>query len=119
MLALCGVLALGALDRDLPEPLPGFSATARRRHPLRRERLIVASQRDLDLVDEHIAEADERIGRQRDLVEELHRDYPGGSVVQEGEQLLSKMIDGLEEMKEHRRVIIEDLQRSTPSQKTR
>ena len=66
------------------------------------------SRRDLDLVDRHIAEAEERIGRQTDLVEQLRRDHHG-TVAEEAAQLLSTMIDALEEMKEHRRLIIEKL----------
>src|SRR5262245_37482294 len=55
--------------------------------PLRCERLM-ASQRDLDRIDRHIAEAEERIHRQTELVEELRRDHPG-IVAEEAQQLLS------------------------------
>ena len=66
---------------------------------------MTASQRDLDTIDRHIAEAEEEIRRQREQVEELR---VGGrsTIAEEAEQLLSKMIDALEELKEHRRVII-------------
>ena len=70
------------------------------------------SQSDLRVIEKHIAEAESQIGRQRELVEELRRTHPGGTVAEEADQLLSKMVDAVEEMKEHRRVIIEDLQRS-------
>jgi septal ring factor EnvC (AmiA/AmiB activator) len=73
---------------------------------------MAASQRDLDIIDQHIAEAEARIGRQRELVDELCRDHPGGVVAEEAKQLLSKMLDALKEMKEHRRLIVENLQRS-------
>ena len=69
-----------------------------------------ASQSDLDTIDRHIAEAEEEIHRQRELVEEL-RTGGRNMIAGEAEQLLSKMIDTLEEMKEYRRVIIENLQR--------
>jgi hypothetical protein len=72
---------------------------------------MAASQHDLDFIDQHIVEAEARIRRQRDLVEELRRHHPG-RVAKESEQSLSKMLDALEEMKERRRVIIEDLERS-------
>jgi len=65
---------------------------------------------DLDTVDRHIAEAEEEIRRQRGLVNEM-RASGGNPIAEEAEQLLSKMTDALEEMKEHRRVIIENLQR--------
>jgi hypothetical protein len=66
--------------------------------------------RDLKTIDRHIAEAEEEICRQRGIVNDLRA---GGSntIAEEAEQLLSKMIDALEEMKEHRRVIIENLKR--------
>ena len=66
------------------------------------------TQRDLSTIDRHIAEAEEEIRRQRQLVEDLRM---GGrnTIAEESEQLLSKMIDALEEMKENRRVIIENL----------
>lgn len=67
---------------------------------------MTASQRDLDTMDRHIAEAEEEIRRQSELVEEL-RTGGRSMIAGEAEQLLSKMIDALEEMKEHRRVIIE------------
>jgi hypothetical protein len=68
---------------------------------------VTASQRDLKTIDRHIAEAEEEIRRQRGLVNDMRA---GGSntIAEEAEQLLSKMIDALEEMKEHRRVIIEN-----------
>ena len=71
--------------------------------------MAASSQRDLDIVNQHIAEAEERIGRQTDLVEELRKDHPGTVAEEEAEQLLSTMVDALEEMKEHRRIIIEKL----------
>ncbi len=67
---------------------------------------MTASQRDLDTIDRHIAEAEEEIRRQRELVEQL-RTSGRSTIAEEAEQLLSKMIDALEEMKEHRRMIIE------------
>ena len=70
---------------------------------------MTASQSDLDTIDRHIAEAEEEIHRQRELVEEL-RTGGRNMIAGEAEQLLSKMIT-LEEMKEYRRVIIENLQR--------
>jgi hypothetical protein len=72
---------------------------------------MTASQRDLKTIDRHIAEAEEEIRRQRGLVNDMRA---GGSnaIAEEAEQLLSKMIDALEEMKEHKRVIIENSQRS-------
>jgi len=75
---------------------------------------MATSQRDLDLIDRHIAEAEELIGRQCELMKEL-RTGDGGTIVAEVEQLLLTMRDGLEDLKEHRRVIIEDLQRSIGS----
>jgi hypothetical protein len=62
--------------------------------------------RDLKTIDQHIAEAEEEIRSQRGVVNDLRA---GGSnaIAEEAEQLLSKMLDALEEMKEHRRVIIE------------
>jgi hypothetical protein len=66
---------------------------------------MTASQRDLDTIDRHIAEAEEEIRRQRELVEQL-RTGGRSMIVEEAEQLLSKMIDALEEMREHRRVFI-------------
>jgi hypothetical protein len=72
---------------------------------------MAASEHDLDVINQQIAEAQARIGRQRQLVEKLRRDQPG-RVSQESAELLSKMLEALEELKEHRRVIIEDLQRS-------
>ena len=69
------------------------------------------TQRDLDTMDRHIAEAEEEIRHQRKLVDEM-RAGGGNTIAEEAEQLLSKMIDALEEMKEHRRVIIENSQRS-------
>jgi ferritin-like metal-binding protein YciE len=68
---------------------------------------MTASQRDLDTIDRHIAEAEEEIRRQRELVEQL-RTGGRSMIAEEAEQLLSKMNDALEEMKEHRRVIIEN-----------
>ena len=68
---------------------------------------MTASQRDLRTIDRHIAEAEEEIRGQRKLVEDM-RAGGGNSIAEEAEQLLSKMIDALEEMKEHRRVIIEN-----------
>jgi hypothetical protein len=62
--------------------------------------------RDLKTVNRHIAEAEEEIRRQREIVNDL-RAGGSNSIAEEAEQLLSKMIDALEEMKEHRRVIIE------------
>jgi hypothetical protein len=73
-----------------------------------------SSQRDLDIVDQHIAEVEERIGRQTDIVEELRKDHPG-TVAEEAQQLLSPMADALEETKEHRRIIIEKLNPPKPS----
>jgi hypothetical protein len=72
---------------------------------------MTASQRDLKTIDRHIAEAEEEIRRQCGLVNDMRA---GGSntlqyIAEEAEQLLSKMTDALEEMKEHRRVIIENL----------
>jgi hypothetical protein len=62
--------------------------------------------RDLETVDRHIAEAEEEIRRQRELVN--HMRASGNSMIaEEADQLLSRMIDALEEMKEHRRVILE------------
>ena len=75
--------------------------------------MAASSQRDLDIIDQHIAEAEERIGRQTDLVEELRRDHQG-TVAEEAAQLLSTMVDALEEMKEHRRIIIEKLNPPKP-----
>jgi hypothetical protein len=75
---------------------------------------MATSQRDLDLLDRHIAEAEELIGRQCELMKEL-RTGDSGTIVAEVEQLLLTMRDGLEDLKEHRRVIIEDLQRSIGS----
>jgi hypothetical protein len=66
------------------------------------------TQRDLDTIDRHIAEAEEEIRGQRKLVDDM-RASGGNTIAEEAEQLLSKMIDALEEMKEHRRVIIENL----------
>ena len=68
--------------------------------------MATVAQRDLKTIDQHIAEAEEEIRRQRGIVNDLRA---GGSntIAGEAEQLLSKMIDALEEMKEHRRVIIE------------
>ena len=74
-------------------------------------RSMTASQRDLATMDRHIAEAEEEIRRQRELVEKLCMSGRN-TIAEEAEQLLSKMIDALEEMKEHRRVIIENSQRS-------
>jgi predicted transcriptional regulator len=68
---------------------------------------MTASQRDLDTIDRHIADAEEEIRRQRELVEQL-RTGGRSMIAEEAEQLLSKMNDALEEMKEHRRVIIEN-----------
>jgi hypothetical protein len=68
------------------------------------------TQRDLDTMDRHIAEAEEEIRGQRKLVEDM-RTGGGNTIAEEAEQLLSKVIDALEEMKEHRRVIIENLLR--------
>ena len=68
--------------------------------------MTAASQRDLDTIDRHIAEAEAEIRRQREQVEEL-RTGGHGMIAEEAEQLLSKMIDALEELKEHRRLIIE------------
>ena len=62
--------------------------------------------RDLKTIDRHIAEAEEEIRQQRELVDRL-RTGGRNMIAEEGEQLLSKMIDALEEMKEHRRIIIE------------
>jgi hypothetical protein len=62
--------------------------------------------RDLETINRHIAEAEEEIRRQRGVVNDL-RAGGNGAIAEEAEQLLSKMIDALEEMKEHRRVIIE------------
>ena len=73
----------------------------------------MASQRDLGITDQHIAEAEEPIGRQTDLVEELRRDHQG-TVAEEAQQLLSTMVDALEEMKERRRIIIEQLNPPKP-----
>ena len=67
---------------------------------------MTASQRDLKTIDRHIAEAEDEIHRQRGLVNDL-RAGGDNAIAEEAEQLLSKMIDALEEMKEHRRVIIE------------
>ena len=72
---------------------------------------MTSSQRDLGTVDRHIAESEDEIRRQREQVEEL-RTGGRSMIAEEAEQLLCKMIDALEEMKEHRRVIIENLQRS-------
>jgi hypothetical protein len=72
---------------------------------------MTASQRDLYTIERHIAEAKEEIRRQRELVENLCMSGRN-TIAEEAEQLLSKMIDALEEMKEHRRVIIENSQRS-------
>ena len=71
---------------------------------------MTASQRDLGTIDRHIAEIEEEIRRQREQVEEL-RTGGRSMMAEEPEHLLSKMIDALEEMKEHRRMIIENLQR--------
>jgi hypothetical protein len=68
--------------------------------------LMAASQRDLNTIDRHIAEAEEEIRRQRGVVNDM-RASGSSTIAEEAEQLLSKMIDALEEMKEHRRVIIE------------
>ena len=62
--------------------------------------------RDLKTIDRHIAEAEEEIRRQRGVVNDL-RAGGNSAITEEAEQLLSKMLDALEEMKEHRRVIIE------------
>jgi len=69
---------------------------------------MTVSQRDLDTIDQHIAEAEEQIRRQREVVEES-RTGDRGTIAGEAEQLLSNMRDALEELKEHRRVVIEDL----------
>jgi hypothetical protein len=61
---------------------------------------------DLKTIDRHIAEAEEEVNRQRELVDQL-RTGGHNTIAEEAEQLLSKMIDALEEMKEHRRVIID------------
>jgi hypothetical protein len=74
---------------------------------------MAASEHDLDVIDQQIAEAKARIGRQRQLVGELRRDQPG-RVSRESAELLSKMLEALEELQERRRVIIEDLQRQKP-----
>ena len=60
--------------------------------------------RDLRTIDQHIAEAEEETRRQRELVDQLRA---GGrnTIAEEAEQLLSQMIDALEELKEHRRVL--------------
>jgi hypothetical protein len=76
---------------------------------------MAASQQDLDIIDQHIVEAEARIRRQRQLVEELRRDHPG-RVSKESAELLSRMLDALEEVKERRRMIIEDMQRSKPQE---
>ncbi len=68
---------------------------------------MTASQRDFDTIDRHIAEAEEEIRRQRKLVDDM-RAGGGNTIAEEAEQLLSRMIDALEEMKEHRRAIIEN-----------
>jgi archaellum component FlaC len=73
----------------------------------------MASQRDLDRIDQYIAEAEKRIRRQTELVEELSRDH-AGTVAEEAQQLLSMMVDGLEELKESRRVILEQLKLPKP-----
>jgi hypothetical protein len=67
------------------------------------------TRHDLDTIDRHIAEAEEEIRGQRKLVEDM-RASGGNMIAEEAEQLLSKMIDALEEMKDHRRVIIENQQ---------
>ena len=66
---------------------------------------------DLKTIDRHIAEAEEEIRRQRKLVDDLCASG-SNTIAEEAEQLLSTMIDALEEMKEHRRVIIANSQRS-------
>jgi hypothetical protein len=68
---------------------------------------------DRKTIDRHIAEAEEEIRQQRELVDRL-RIGGGNTIAVEADQLLSQMIDALEEMKEHRRVIIENSQRSKP-----
>jgi hypothetical protein len=72
--------------------------------------------RDLGTIDQHIAEAEEEIRRQRGLVNDLRASgsNTNNTIAEEAEQLLSKMIDALEEMKEHRRVIIQNSQRPIP-----
>jgi hypothetical protein len=72
---------------------------------------MAASQRDLKTIDRHIAEAEEEIRQQRELVDRF-RTGGHNTIAEEAEQLLSRMIDAMEEMKEHRRVIIENSQRS-------
>jgi hypothetical protein len=72
-------------------------------------RPMTASQRDVTTIDRHIAESEDEIRRQREQVEELRRGSRS-MIAEEAQQLLSKMIDALEEMKEHRRVIINNLQ---------
>jgi hypothetical protein len=59
--------------------------------------------RDLKTIDRQIAEAEEEIRQQRELVDRLRTG--GNTIAQEAEQSLSQMIDALEEMKEHRRVL--------------
>jgi len=58
------------------------------------------TQRDLDTMDRHIAEAEEEIRGQRKLVDDM-RASGGSTIAEEAEQLLSKMIDALQEMNEY------------------
>ena len=62
------------------------------------------SQHDLDLADSHIAAAEKRVSRQRQVIDRL-RSEGHDVAAEDGERLLRALLFSLAEFKEHRRMM--------------
>ncbi|MFO1060351.1 MAG: hypothetical protein U1E53_25695 [Dongiaceae bacterium] len=67
----------------------------------------------LAMANEHIAEAERRIARQRDLIAELERD---GHRTKEARELLATMVSLLDQMERHRGHLLALSRRSKPGE---
>jgi uncharacterized coiled-coil protein SlyX len=71
----------------------------------------MAEPGDLAMANEHVADAERRIARQRDLIAELQRD---GHDTKKARELLATMLDLLTQMRRHREHLVQLSKRPKP-----